>query len=244
MGRKQRNAAAWLAGGLCGLAATAWAEETASDIAVTMSAMDMVRTGGVLMYVLGTLSIAGLAYILYLTSVLRAPSVFPRGFLRDLRSSIEAGRTEEARMLCSRDRSAMAAIADVALDFVKRHPDPDPALLKEMIEGEGGRQAAHLQNRTQYLLDIGVIAPMIGLLGTVMGMLRAFNAVALDIAKARPMVLAGGVSQALVTTAAGLIVGIPAMAFYAFFRGRSSKLISLLETGSAEVLSLFTERRS
>lgn len=229
--------------GMCGWTAVARAEELAEEPAA-MTAMEIFRAGGILMVVLGVVSVAGLAYIFYLAAVLRTGAVFPRGFLRDFRETVEADRLEEARALCGRDRSAMAAIAELGLRFIKRHPKPDPVLLKEMIEGEGARQAAHLQDQTQYLLDIGVIAPMIGLLGTVMGMLRAFNAVALDIAKARPMVLAGGVSQALVTTAAGLMVGIPAMAFYAFFRGRVSRLVALLETGAAEILTLFTERRS
>jgi len=85
---------------------------------------------------------------------------------------------------------------------------------------------------------------MVGLLGTVFGMLRAFSAVALDIAKARPMVLAGGVSQALVTTAFGLIVGIPAMVFYAYFRRRASNLVSHLEAASTDVLTALLSKRS
>ena len=74
-----------------------------------------------------------------------------------------------------------------------------------------------------------------------MGMLRAFNAVALDIAKAKPMILAAGVSQALITTAAGLLVGIPAMIFYSYFRGRSSRLIASLEAVSADLLGELLE---
>ena len=222
----------------------AWADTTETpETAPALTTMELVRTGGIPMIALAVLSVLALAFILYLFIILRIESVFPRGFLRDLREAIQAERMEEARSICGKDRSAIAAIADVGLGFVKRHPSPDAGLLKEMIEGEGSRQAAQLQNQTQYLLDIAVIAPMVGLLGTVIGMLTAFNAVALDIAQARPMVLAGGVVQALVTTAAGLIVGIPAMAFYAYFRGRVSKLVALLETGSAEVMTLLTERR-
>ena len=112
------------------------------------------------------------------------------------------------------------------------------------MEGEGSRQASLMQNQIQYLQDIAVIAPMIGLLGTVLGMLEAFNAVALDIAKAKPMVLAAGVSKALITTAAGLMVGIPAMMAYAYFRGRVTRLLAELETVSAELLASLTRPRS
>ena len=229
--------------GLPGLAAATAPEGAAVEVQA-MTARELIEAGGLPMIVLGLLSVAALAFVIYLAVVLRMQAVFPRGFLGELRAALEAGRADEARLLCGRQATAIGAIAGTALAFTQRHPDPDPTLLKEMIEGEGSRQAAQFQNQTHYLLDIAVIAPMVGLLRTVMGMLQAFNAVALDIAKVRPMVLAGGVSQALVTTAAGLLVGIPAMAFYAFFRGRVARLVATLETGSAEILSLLTERRS
>ena len=108
---------------------------------------------------------------------------------------------------------------------------------------EGGRQAETIQGQTQYLLDIAAVAPMVGLLGTVFGMLRAFSSIALDIAKAKPILLASGVSQALVTTAFGLMVGIPAMMFYAYFRRQSSKMVSHLESSSSDVLTALLSKR-
>ena len=85
---------------------------------------------------------------------------------------------------------------------------------------------------------------MIGLLGTVFGMVHAFNAVAFDLAKAKPMLLAAGVSESLINTAGGLIVGIPAMMFYAYFRGRASKLVSRLEVASTEVMTSLLKLRN
>jgi biopolymer transport protein ExbB len=84
---------------------------------------------------------------------------------------------------------------------------------------------------------------MVGLLGTVFGMIHAFNAVALDLTKAKPMLLAAGVGEALVATAAGLIVGIPTMAFYAYFRNRSARLIAGLEVASGQVMNLLLSKR-
>ena len=224
-------------------AATARAAEAApAAVRETMTLAEMLRTGGWPMYALGVLSVAALAFVIYFAVVLRKEAVVPRDFLRDLRDAVLAGRREEARAMCERRSSALASIAGVALGYLRRTEAPDPGLLKEMIEGEGSRQASIIQNQTQYLMDIAVISPMVGLLGTVLGMLKAFNAVALDIAKAKPMVLAAGVSQALITTAAGLIVGIPAMACYAYFRGRGSKLIARLEASAAELLLLLTTR--
>ena len=84
---------------------------------------------------------------------------------------------------------------------------------------------------------MATIAPLLGLLGTVLGMLTAFGSVASDIASAKPVVLAAGVSQAIVTTVFGLVVAIPCMAFYAWFRRRASRQIANLESASAEIMT-------
>lgn len=206
-----------------------------------MTLREILETGGWLMYVLGAMSVAGLALVIYFLVVLRREQILPRRFLDNVRGLIRDGRLVEASHACRSDSSALASILGAALDYVLRSNKPDPGLLREIVEGEGGRQATIIQNQTQYLLDIAVIAPMVGLLGTVMGMLSAFNTVALDLAKAKPMLLAQGVSQALVTTVAGLLVAIPAMMAYAYFRGRTSRLISDLEKNSADLLTLIVK---
>jgi biopolymer transport protein ExbB len=213
--------------------------DTANEaIPQAMTLRQIIETGGWLMYVLGAMSILGLALILYFLLALRREQIIPSALLASVRGLVREGRLVEAQTACRNNGSAMACILGAALDYVLRAPRPDPGLLREIVEGEGGRQATIIQNQTQYLLDIGVIAPMIGLLGTVMGMLTAFNTVALDLAKAKPMLLAGGVSQALVTTVAGLIVAIPAMIAYAYFRGRTSRLISDMEKQAADMIAL------
>lgn len=206
-------------------------------ISPAMSVWEIIQTGGWLMYVLGALSVIGLALVFYFVLALRRERIAPRELITDLHRFLGSHRLEEAAAVCRSNRSPAAAIARAALDYTQRASPPDPAILKEIVEGEGSRQAVRLHNRIQYLLDIAVVAPMIGLLGTVMGMLRAFNAVALDVARAKPIVLAAGVSQALVTTAAGLLVGIPAMIFYAYFRNRGTSLVSELEILGADLLT-------
>ncbi|HMP76518.1 MAG TPA: MotA/TolQ/ExbB proton channel family protein [Kiritimatiellia bacterium] len=222
------------------LAGAAYAQEEAAEAAEAqaMTLQQIIETGGWLMYVLGAMSVAGVALILYFLVALRRNQIIPPEFIDQVRGLIREGRLVDAQTACRNDASAMASILNAALDYALRSPKPEPGLLREIVEGEGGRQATMIQNQTQYLLDIGVIAPMIGLLGTVMGMLTAFNTVALDLAKAKPMLLAGGVSQALVTTVAGLIVAIPAMIAYAYFRGRTSRLISDMEKNAAEMITL------
>jgi biopolymer transport protein ExbB len=190
------------------------------------------------------MSVVGLALTLYFLLVLRGSQLMPERLIGEVQGLLKAGRLTEAREACSGRRCAVASIARSAIEYALGVESPDPGMVREIIEGEGGRQASYLRDQVQYLHDIAVIAPMIGLLGTVMGMLSAFNSVALDIARAKPMVLAAGVSQALITTAAGLIVGIPAMMAFAFFRGRASRLISALEAVSAEMLTALVRERA
>ncbi|RJP26765.1 MAG: MotA/TolQ/ExbB proton channel family protein, partial [Candidatus Omnitrophota bacterium] len=82
---------------------------------------------------------------------------------------------------------------------------------------------------------IAAVSPMLGLLGTVLGMIKAFNFIAFDISVVKPVALAGAVAQALVTTAAGLIVAIPCMGFFFFFRGRLQSLIGRVEEVAVEI---------
>ena len=119
-------------------------------------------------------------------------------------------------------------------------PNADFSIVREIAETEGATQAASLQHRIVYLADIGMLSPMIGLLGTVVGIIKSFGVLASrQTAEAsRNMLLAGGVSEALVATAGGLILGITSMAFYAFFRGRVQRLISDLEIASTHILGL------
>jgi len=97
-------------------------------------------------------------------------------------------------------------------------------------EAEGGRIADAMMSSVEWLADIAAIAPLVGLLGTVLGMFQAFGGIASDVsAGAKPMVLAQGVSQAIVTTIFGLVVAIPALAAYAFFRRRAQRRIAEIE---------------
>lgn len=205
---------------------------------------EIVEKGGKMLYVLGLASVIGVALIVYLFYMLRKNQIAPAALRRDILEKIRTGSLQDARTACNYRPCALSDVTIVALDFVEANSPVDPALLKDVIEGEGSRQASAIQSQTQYLLDVGVIAPMIGLLGTVFGMVHAFNVVAFDLAKAKPMLLAAGVSEALINTAGGLIVGIPAMMFYSYFRGRASKLVSQLEVASTEVMTSLMKLRN
>ncbi|MBO6167119.1 MAG: MotA/TolQ/ExbB proton channel family protein [Kiritimatiellae bacterium] len=119
-------------------------------------------------------------------------------------------------------------------------------VLKEGVErmrlakdpaAEGSRIASQLFASVDWLADIAAIAPLVGLLGTVLGMFQAFGGIAADVtAGAKPVVLAQGVSQAIVTTIFGLVVAIPALLFHAIFRRRAARRVAELEEKADEIL--------
>lgn len=200
--------------------------------------------GGWLMFVLAAMSVFALALVLYFLIVLRPAQIAPRLLVRDLLESLREGDLNNARKQCDAKPCPISTISLTAMDYLREVQAPDGVLLKEVIEAEGARQAGSIQGQTQLLLDVAVIAPMVGLLGTVFGMLKAFSGVGYAIESAKPVVLAQGVSQALVTTAFGLLVGIPAMMAFAYFRRRASRQVALLEVASTAVLTALLSRNS
>jgi len=193
--------------------------------------------------VLAGLSVLTLALILYFFLTLRRRYVVPEPFRTELIDKLRVGNLEDARRVCNFRGGPLSAVILAALEHVKNVPDADAMLLRDVVEAEGARQSESMEGQTQFLMDIAVVAPMVGLLGTVFGMMLAFNAVSGQIAVVRPTALVAGVNKAMLTTAFGLVVGIPAMAFYAYFRRRAAKLVSLLEVNASEMLMLLLSRR-
>ncbi len=233
-----------------GVLACAFAQETAGVVtaAVSEAAPDAVNGygmslrqawtyGGWIMWVLAAISVFALAMVFYFITVLRSNAVTPRDLLIDLVARVRANDLTEARRLCDRHTCPLSAVVLAALDCMRNVPQCDVSLLRNATEAEGMRQADAIQGQTEFLLDVATIAPLLGLLGTVLGMLTAFGSVASDIASAKPVVLAAGVSQAIVTTIFGLVVAIPCMVFYAWFRRRASRQIANLEAASSEVMT-------
>ncbi|MBM4162829.1 MAG: MotA/TolQ/ExbB proton channel family protein [Lentisphaerae bacterium] len=207
-----------------------------------MSIRDAWRCGGWIMWVLAGGSVIGLALILYLFGTLRTSQMAPPSLLSELLMHVKSGDLATARRACEVRSSPLARIALAAFDHLRNTTASEPALLRADVEAEGVRQAEAIQGETQLLLDLSVIAPMLGLLGTVMGMLKAFGSVATDVASAKPVVLAAGISQAIVTTIFGLLVAIPAMVAYAYFRRRASRQIAALEAASTALVTAVASR--
>jgi biopolymer transport protein ExbB len=219
--------------------APANALETAADYDMYggMTLGQILKIGGGAMYVIAGMSVLTVAFIIYFAMVIRVGQVAPRALHLELIDRLREGALPDARRLCELRPCPLSAVTLIAIDYVKNSPVVSMSMLKDIMEGEGARQADNIQGQTQYLLDIAVISPMIGLLGTVVGLLQAFSGVALDVSAAKPLVLSMGVSKALFATAFGLVVGIPAMAFYGFFRRKASKVVSSLEVASIDVLT-------
>ncbi|MDI6774189.1 MAG: MotA/TolQ/ExbB proton channel family protein [Verrucomicrobiota bacterium] len=195
-------------------------------------------SGGWIMYALLALSIVALALVVYLFVVLRTGQIVPRPLRRELMEKIRSGALVDAGRACTYRPCPLSSVALAAVEHFRTLPTADPTLLKDVMEGEGARQADSIRGQPQYLLDVAAIAPMVGLFGTVWGMMQAFGAIGLNLERAQPVVLANGVAQALVTTVGGLIIAIPAMLFYAYFRRRAARMVSNLESASTEILTL------
>ncbi|MGA0334460.1 MAG: MotA/TolQ/ExbB proton channel family protein [Kiritimatiellia bacterium] len=219
-------------------------QPTVEELTSRLDLQQIVKSGGMIFYVLMAMSVVALALILAFSISLNNRRIAPASFVREIEILLKNGDFEEALKSCDRNSSPVSALTRSALNYLSRaEEDADPELLRQVVEGEGVRQVGRLQSQITYLMDIGVIAPMVGLLGTVMGMLKSFSGVALNMAQARPTVLADGVSQALVTTAGGLIVAIPAMIAYSLFRGRLAKLTANLELVAAEIVTTLVHRK-
>ena len=152
-------------------------------------------------------------------------------------TTTEDGDVEGLRDLCLNNGSCAAKIIGAALEQCEDGHVAEHVVLRDAMEDEGGRQAGMLWQRLQYLMDIAVIAPMVGLLGTVWGMMVSFSGLESGVSMINKAdTLANGVSQAMYTTFGGLIVGIFAMAMYDLMRGRLNKLIGGMESACNSVL--------
>ena len=144
----------------------------------------------------------------------------------------------------SHRRSEMVArLTSKTLQFLSDNPTATANEIKEVAESEGSRQSGILAQRITWLGDIGAIAPMLGLLGTVIGMIKSFMLISAGANPGNlPMQLAGGVSEALVTTASGLVVGIIAVVFHSYFRSRVNRLLHEFESASTHIITLLTSQ--
>ncbi|MBI5397357.1 MAG: MotA/TolQ/ExbB proton channel family protein [Verrucomicrobia bacterium] len=202
-----------------------------------MTLWEIFKAGGWILVPMLLLSIVGLAMVIYYFLALRRDKIVDPAFVEGARRLLRERRFDRVEMLCNASGRPIALILRAALDARAARGPSEALAAREAAESEGGRQSTMLWEQIHYLMDIVVVAPMIGLLGTVVGMIRSFSGVALDVSAAKPILLAHGVAQALTSTALGLCVAIPAAIFYAYFRGRVNVLTMDLEAASTELVN-------
>ncbi|MBR4219990.1 MAG: MotA/TolQ/ExbB proton channel family protein [Victivallales bacterium] len=193
--------------------------------------------GGWIMYVIAGLSFLAIALTIFYLLTIRRGLLFPDAFMVDARDAAENNDIEALKDICADCSAPAARIIAASLDQVVAGQALDYSRIRDAMEDEGGRQASSLWQRLQYLMDIAVISPMVGLLGTVWGMMISFGGIenSAEFAK-KAETLASGISQAMYTTFGGLIVGIFAMALYDVLRGRLNKIIGEMESECGSVL--------
>ncbi len=194
---------------------------------------DFINQGGIVMYILLAVSIVAVTLIFERSWSLRRSVVVPMKDIELIEASVRAGNAKEALELCEKNNTAMSRILWLALKNrgVKR------SVMKEILEEVGRQEVAHLDRYIGVLGVIAAISPLLGLLGTVVGMIEVFQVISIEgVGKAD--VLAGGISKALNTTAAGLSVAIPAMVAYRFFEARVGGFVIEIEEHALRFVEL------
>ena len=194
---------------------------------------EIMEKGGVLMYPILALSVISLAIFLERLVGLRKEKYVPTVFVKQVRLLLKRREYDEAQTLCDEDESALSRV--VKESIINRNEGWQQ--LQSITEAAGRREAERLSIPQDALSMIAGISPLMGLLGTVFGMISLFNVLSGG-GVGDPQALSGGIAVALLTTAAGLSVAIPAMIFFYIVKLRSDVVIAALETHSSELLNM------
>jgi len=225
-------------GGIASLsfAGEAWAQDVAETAtAAPRTAWDSIKDGGWTEAVIILLSVVGLALMIEHAVSIRREKLIPPYILSELESLFDEEEYEEAMDVCDREDSMLCRIVGAGLAKI----GGGYGRMREAIEDVGEEEKTTLFQKISYLSLIASIAPMLGLLGTVIGMIESFNQIAALKGAANPSDLASGISKALITTCTGLIVAIPVLSAYMFFRNKVMKLSLEASAISGELLDRF-----
>ncbi|HUU69269.1 MAG TPA: MotA/TolQ/ExbB proton channel family protein [Planctomycetota bacterium] len=191
--------------------------DTAAPVAATrMSLWDLLVKSGYVGCIIILLSFIGLALVIEDFITLQRTKLLPPHFIAELEDMFEQEQYEEALQLCESDDNLLSRIVGAGLSRV----DKGFEAIEEAMGDAAEMSALAMHQKLSYLTLIYTIAPMLGLLGTVVGMVISFAVLAEKGVAANPSDLAGGISMALITTVEGLVVAIPLMAWYHYFRNR------------------------
>ena len=236
-----------LSAAIAATAARAGAQDAAEAFPVPPPTMpeaftlqDMLLNGGPILWVIMALGFATLAMTIYFFLTVTPGREAQETLFKRIAAQLRAGDLHGAYQMCEGRRELLPRVAFAG---IKAHGH-ERYVVQEAMESEGERGATELWQRISYLNNVGVIAPLLGLLGTVWGMIGAFGAIALDDAQVKGLAMASKVSQAMITTAAGLVLAIPALVAYFYLRGRVTRIVAEVEARSSELVELLTQGES
>ncbi len=204
----------------------------------TQDLWDIVRGGGILMIPIAICSLVLVAFVFERTVSLRRGRVIPGPFVSRFLQQMREGELDRDRALalCIENGSP---VAEVFAGAVRKWGRAAVEVEQAIIDA-GERVTNGLRRYLRVLNGVATVSPLLGLLGTVVGMIRAFNDIATSNAMGRPELLANGISQALLTTAAGLSVAIPALICYMFFVSRVDRLIIDIDALGQELVQMIS----
>lgn len=199
--------------------------------------LDFIIKGGVFIYPIIICSIISLTIFMEKIWSLKRNRVIPATFLDTIERLLKKEDIAEALKLCGENSSSISRIFSAGIkNYGKRRE-----IIKERIEEVGKREAVVLGRYVEALATIASVSTLLGLLGTIAGMIKIFSVISLQ-SVVNPSTLAGGISEALYTTAAGLTVAIPTLIFYRYLSSKSNSLIVEMEECSAQMVELIKEK--
>ena len=181
-------------------------------------------------------SVIGVWSVVERLVILRRRRVIPKAFVERFLMHLRAGRMDknEAIAICHQNQSPMA---DVFMHGVRKWGRPSVEVEQAVLDG-GERQVSQLKKGLRVLNGVSTLSPLIGLLGTVVGMIHSFNDIATAGAMGQTQTLANGIALALLTTAVGLLIAIPAMAAYLYLAGRIDSIVMEMDRLGQELVHL------
>ncbi|HUY89740.1 MAG TPA: MotA/TolQ/ExbB proton channel family protein [Pirellulales bacterium] len=205
------------------------------DLIPQKNLLQIMKAGGILMIPILFCSFITLVFVFERAVALRRGRVIPSPFVKRFLHQLGEGQLdrEQALELCEQSRSPVAQVFAAA---VRKWGKPAVEVEQAVLDA-GERASNGLRKYVRVFNAVSTIAPLMGLLGTVFGMIKAFNDISTADAMGRPEFLARGISEALITTAAGLSIAIPALVCYLFFLSRVDQLIIELDALGQEVVS-------
>jgi biopolymer transport protein ExbB len=182
------------------------------------------QAGGTTMYFLLAASIIALTLIFERGWSLRRSVVIPLKQVQDVENAVRAGDVDGAMQVCRESNTTMGRILWVAL----KNRGVSRSVMKEILEESGRQEVAFLERYINLLGVVASVAPLLGLLGTVLGMVEVFDQIS-TVGMGNPSVLAGGIAKALNTTVAGLCIAIPSLVAYRLFDSRVNNFVVEIE---------------